>query len=89
MTETLDDLLTSARARQHVYRRHRLHISAQTLRNWQDRGIPGPNGMRVRLRTIRVGSRRLTTARDLNAFLDMTTGPVPVEAGPPDRGPEK
>ena len=52
-----------------------VHVSV--LYRWKNRGLLSPEGVRTRLRTVRIGPRVCVTPNDLKAFLDAIGGGSP------------
>jgi len=62
-------------------------LARQAAWRWVTKGLPGPDGVRVRLESIRVGRRWLTSLAAVARFFARTTGkpvaPRPTPAGAP------
>jgi hypothetical protein len=71
ITDTLLSLTTAAKLVPPARSGRRTHIS--TIIRWITDGARGPNGTRVRLEGVRLGSRWLTSAAALSRFMEALT----------------
>jgi len=62
-------------------------VNPATIWRWIADGVKLPDGSRVRLEAIRLGSRWLTSAEALQRFAAAQTPPLTDEAGPPPHTP--
>lgn len=65
-----EQLLSLSQAAKRFPGRGRKNVSATSIRRWIGRGVPGPNGQRIRLRAVRLASQLLTSDLWIQEFLD-------------------
>jgi excisionase family DNA binding protein len=63
----------------------RLHVAFTTVYRWALRGIPGPDGRRVRLRAARVGASWRTSEEAIGEFVEATTPHFDADTAPSPR----
>jgi Protein of unknown function (DUF1580) len=76
-----------AEATSHFPPRNGKHISFPTIWRYVLRGIPGPDGQRVRLEAIRVGGRWVTSVEAVQRFAEALTPRLDADSAPMPRTP--